>query len=85
MASKAKNNKKARERKMKKHEKVIFRGCTRFQSSVGWLGLLGTNPAWHIATHHAPFSTRAFCKVQLILRCCGSGREVHIAARHANF
>jgi len=25
-------------------------------------------PAYHIATHHAAFSTSAFCKVRLILR-----------------
>jgi len=33
---------------------------------------LGTKPALHLAAHHAAFSTSAFCKVQLILRCCGS-------------
>jgi len=59
--------------------------------------LLGTNPAYHIATHHAAFSTRAFCKckLQLILRRGGCGREVaklecvecpayHLAAHSAN-
>ncbi|MGB7532835.1 MAG: hypothetical protein WA977_07650 [Halobacteriota archaeon] len=30
-------------------------------------------PAYHIATHHAAFSTSAFCRVQLILRSGGSG------------
>ena len=28
----------------------------------------GANPAYHLAAHHAAFSTSAFCKVQLILR-----------------
>ena len=31
------------------------------------------NPAYHIAAHHAAFSTGAFCTVQLVLRRCGSG------------
>ncbi|MCK4732129.1 MAG: hypothetical protein KAT65_06675, partial [Methanophagales archaeon] len=35
--------------------------------------LLAANPACHIAAHHAAFSASAICKVQLILRSCGSG------------
>ena len=38
-----------------------------------WVACLCAKPAWHIATHHAPFSASAFRKVQLILRSCGSG------------
>jgi len=41
--------------------------------SLTFSRLSGTNPASHIATHHAAFSASAFCKVQLILRCCGCG------------
>ncbi|MGB7533982.1 MAG: hypothetical protein WA977_13570 [Halobacteriota archaeon] len=37
---------------------------------------IATNPAYHIAAHHAAFSTSAFCKVQLILRRCGSEAEL---------
>ena len=36
-------------------------------------GALGANPAYHIAAHHANFLAGAICKVQLILRSCGSG------------
>jgi len=39
-------------------------------------GLLGTSPAYHPAAHRANFWAMQFAKVQLILRCCGSGREV---------
>ena len=28
----------------------------------GEVSALGANPAWHIAAHHAAFSTSAFCK-----------------------
>jgi len=46
-----------------------------FQS--GWFVTLGAKPAWHIAAHHAnfsaAFSASAICRMQLLLRCCGSG------------
>jgi len=34
---------------------------------------LAANPAYHLAAHHAAFSTTASCKLQLILRRCGGG------------
>jgi len=37
----------------------------------GVVGALAADPASHIATHHTAFSATAFCKLQLILRCCG--------------
>ena len=43
--------------------------------SSAWpaLHLSLTLSSGHLATHHAPFSATAFCKVQLLLRRCGSG------------
>jgi len=49
-------------------------GAFRRKSLKRWF--LGANPACHIATHHAPFSATAFCKLQLILRRCGCGSGV---------
>ena len=39
--------------------------------SLTFSRLLDAKPAYHIAAHHAAFSTSAICKLQLILRCCG--------------
>ena len=60
---------------------LILRRCLSSQGkawqalhlSITFSRLSGTNPANHIATHQAAFSTSAFCKVQLILRSGGSG------------
>jgi len=41
-----------------------------------WVAFLDATPASRIAAHRAAFSTSAFCKVQLILRRCGSEAEL---------
>ena len=42
---------------------------------------LSATPAYHIAAHHANFSTSAFCKLQLILRCKWWGGMQHVLRR----
>ena len=48
-----------------------FFGRCNLQGAIAFAeAALSANPAQHIATHHAAFSARAFCKLQLILRWC---------------
>jgi hypothetical protein len=51
---------------------MVERNATRYSTWQG-LHLSPTFSSGRIATHHAAFSTSAFCKVQLILRSCGCG------------
>jgi hypothetical protein len=57
-----------KQKRIEKNARNNRKDATALKCEGERLGILGANPAYHPAAHHAPFSATALCKVQLILR-----------------